>query len=471
MPREATGSVTYQPGNSTTPGHYKVRLTLADGQRHWYHFPPSEQSANAEAEFRKRAAELSEKVRDAGLTKADLKRKVDVRKVPTTAETVAEYFERWAADRKAKGIASPHNDQSRFRTHVEPVLGHRPMTKVRAEHLQDFVEGIDHKIRAGTYSWQTGRQAWALVSKMFRDAKHSKVRALRVLANNPAQDVAPPDRGAMKVKQWLFPTELAKLLACEAVPLCWRELYACAAYLYLRPGELAALEWRHVDLAHGFVSVAQAVDLKTGEVRHPKTKGGRKVPIPLALRPLLQVMGERHGWEGRVIREIEIIGRKEGSRRPRKSEHKRVAADAAHGLPEQLAHPVRLHLTDAKVTRAELHEDTPTSKRITFYDLRATGITWLALDGVAPMTMMQRAGHSNIDTTMGYVRAAEVVGADVGEPFAALPKALAPAESSDDTKGAGTNHRIISSKSAESGHARRDSNSRHSDPKSDALSS
>lgn len=55
----------------------------------------------------------------------------------------------------------------------------------------------------------------------------------------------------------------------------------------------------------------------------------------------------------------------------------------------------------SSLTSPALHDDTPTSKRIAFYDLRATGITWLALDGVQPMAIMHRAGHSSVDTTVG----------------------------------------------------------------------
>jgi hypothetical protein len=99
---------------------------------------------------------------------------------------------------------------------------------------------------------------------------------------------------------------------------------------------------------------------------------------------------------------------------------------AEHGFPplEDLANTLREHLKRAGVDRADLHDDTPTTKRITFHDLRATGITWEALAGTEPLRIMQRAGHTNFSTTQGYIREAEAVGNAIGMPFPELPASL-----------------------------------------------
>jgi integrase len=74
-----------------------------------------------------------------------------------------------------------------------------------------------------------------------------------------------------------------------------------------------------------------------------------------------------------------------------------------------------------------------TRKQLTFHDLRATGITWMALRSDEPIKIMRRAGHEDIATTMGYVREAENLMHSVGEPFPPLPAALlvSSAESSE----------------------------------------
>jgi hypothetical protein len=54
---------------------------------------------------------------------------------------------------------------------------------------------------------------------------------------------------------------------------------------------------------------------------------------------------------------------------------------------------LRDHFRRAGVRRADLHEERPTTKLVTFYDLRSTGITWEVLAGTEPLRVQQRAGH------------------------------------------------------------------------------
>jgi hypothetical protein len=92
---------------------------------------------------------------------------------------------------------------------------------------------------------------------------------------------------------------------------------------------------------------------------------------------------------------------------------------------------LRAHLEAAGVKRTDLFTDRPTSKRVTFYDLRASGITWEVLDGTERARMMQRAGHRNFSTTQGYIREAEALGENVGQPFNELPASLLSTETLD----------------------------------------
>jgi len=92
-------------------------------------------------------------------------------------------------------------------------------------------------------------------------------------------------------------------------------------------------------------------------------------------------------------------------------------------LPSErdMARGLRRWLRHAGVTREELYEATLTSKAVTFHDLRATGITWAAIDGLDLLKIMQRAGHTETETTMVYVREAENLRDGFGAPFSELP--------------------------------------------------
>ena len=84
-----------------------------------------------------------------------------------------------------------------------------------------------------------------------------------------------------KSKTFVYPSEFLKLVRCAAVPREWRELYAVACYLYLRPGELRALLWTDVDFQAGVVHVTKAYDEDSKSVKTPKTRNGvRDVPSP-----------------------------------------------------------------------------------------------------------------------------------------------------------------------------------------------
>ena len=268
-------------------------------------------------------------------------------KAGAPGETVATYADRWFDDRERRGLSSVEHDRGRLTLHVMHILGALPIVAVSRDNLRTLVEDLDGKVLRSDLHWNTAKKVWGLVTKPFSDACKSKATSLRVRSDNPATDVRVPDQGEAKAKQWLYPNEAEALLACEKVPLRWRRLYALAIYLYLRPGELAALEWCDVDLTHN------------------KDAGGK----------------------GRVVQ----------------NDHDNKKFE--HGMPplEDLAPTLREHLERADVTRADPSAERATTKRITFYALRATRITWEVLAKFwrrrRSLTIMQRAGHKNLSTT------------------------------------------------------------------------
>jgi hypothetical protein len=104
---------------------------------------------------------------------------------------------------------------------------------------------------------------------------------------------------------------------------------------------------------------------------------------------------------------------------------------------EQYAIKVRQHLALAKVDRARLTENTPTTMHVGFRSWRDTGITWLALSGVDVVKMQRRAGHDNVSTTMGYVKSAEDIAGTIGTPFPELPESLVKPSKESGGRGGG----------------------------------
>jgi len=370
MPTKAKGYV------KKVNGEYRTYIRYADGTRKWI----TMHGVKTEAQARKRSAEIAEGAKlEAAPSRA------------ARGDSVADYAEAWLVHRKTAGLLSVADDRMRVYKHIVPAIGHLSIKTVGKGDLESLRDTLDTKILSGELAWKTAANIWTLVTAMFRDASAAKRAALRVRDDNPVLGVLPPDKGENKGKQYLYPQEFLRLVSCPEVPLHWRRIYALTTYLCLRSGEIEALQWGDVRPGHVLVGRARQTN---GTLGTPKSGRARAVPIEPTLAPLLARPGRadtlvihvRHRW----------------------------------GRADQF----RKHLLRAGVTRAALHTASPTHVRITFHDLRATGITWLAVRGDDPLKIKSRAGHSDFKTTELYIREAEVLRDGFGEVFPALPLEL-----------------------------------------------
>jgi integrase len=381
MGRKRTGTKEFRNGRWVI----KLTVDLKDGgtERRRVELPEGTTEVQAEAKRLSFAAKVAGKRFD--------------RREPLEASTpdlsYDDYVERWLRARLARGLRSVRKDRQRLRDFVSPLLTGKRMQAITPDHLRLVVSSIDQRIHNPEikFGWKTGSKVWGAVTKLFRDATSSKDPTLRAIKSNPCDNLEGPDRGHDKAKQWLYPSEFAALISCEAVPLRWRRIYAVTVYLYLRLGEARALNLDDLDLVHGVAHVHSSTDERGQEVReYTKTGSVRLFRAERALLPLLNAMAVERAGQGRLFDSID---------------------DAAGEL--------RDHLLRAGVSRPALHRSTETSLAIRFHDLRATGITWAALRGDAPIEIRDRAGHAELEQTNAYMRRAAAVGA-VGEPFPPL---------------------------------------------------
>jgi integrase len=387
VPRKPTGTA-YEKD-----GHLYAQVTLPGGKRRPFPCPAHVKTL---ARAKLYAAFLSERLRAGTWVPVG-----DLPDMPAMSEhTFRAWCERWLEARKRRGLVGGKDDESRLRVHVWPHLGDRDIVRITTTDLERLVAHLDQQVQSGRMSWKLARNVWGLVSKAFSDAVKSKDPDLRVLTANPAASVAPPDKGAVKSKVYLWPSEFLALVRCTRVPLRYRRLVALSVYLYCRAGELEALRWDALDLDHGVVHIHQATDRyrDIGTVRHTKGKEARRYSIEPALLPLLRQLREEAGGA--------------------------AASGLVVKMPpaEDLADRLRQYLQWAGVTREELFvpPDDPTRKRITWHDLRATGITWRAVRGDEPLRIQSAAGHKDFGTTAVYVREAEALARGFGQVFPPL---------------------------------------------------
>lgn len=416
MARRATGTIEWVPATSKTPGHWKARIRFADGSRPWIHFPPE----YSESEARLRAESLAGTARDEQwVSKPNASTLIAGRGPDGKRETLDEWMQRWFTWREARQLRTVRDDRSRYKHHIAPFIGPIFVDALTRDDLENVRDDLDRKILEGyvdprgkrkRMKWRMASNVWTVVTSFCRDMKGAKERALRCREDDLAAGIQGPERGDDTSKTYLYPNELRALLSDVRIPLHLRRAYALGTYLYLRLEELAALEWRDVDLEHGYVHVRRA-EKSDGTMGPPKNGKARKVPIEASLRPLLVAMwreavGDDDDAEIATVRVARVTQKN----------------DAAAVLRRYLDRALR----SAKLTQRldELITASDTTKPLGFHDLRATGITWRAVRGDAMQLIRQHAGHQHISTTDRYVREADGIREGFGTVFPPLPASL-----------------------------------------------
>lgn len=349
--------------------------------------------------------------------------------------TVEDFVQKVWFPSRAKN-KSLRTDMSRWKNHLSHRIGHLKMEEVKQSHLRKLVEELDEcadqdeGVDGRSFGEKTAVNCWALVKALFRDATTSKQSRIRVLKVNPCTDVRPPDPPENDAqKQWLFPEELKQLLECKDVPLERRRIYAACVYLFCRPGEVLALLWdKSINLKHGMARINRAYDSdKRRFNEYTKTVDDRHFAIEPILLPMFQAMRQEAPEGTQLV--FETMG--------------------------NLARALREDLLKAGVTRSALHEKKKGARMMRFHDLRATGITYLALRGTTDNDVRDRAGHTDFKTTLEYIRRGQLAaGATLGDPFAPLPDELtgrnqSSQESSNDGGGQSENDPDLSSKTGD----------------------
>ena len=399
MPRTATGTVQYRPGQNSQPGKWFGRITCVDSSRPWVELGAWANSPQGRARAKESAASVTERLRSKGIggmpqrgTKARAHRLMQ-------ESAAAKWWSDYSKHRAAQGLQSVDGS---YRTHIASVVD-KPWSEVTTADCERLRDALDTKAQAGELVAKTAFNVWSVWTTAAKAAcgqwKKDKSRRSKVRDDNPCVGVAAPDRDDDKELQWLYPVEFLVLIACVLVPIEARRMYALAVYLFVRGGELKALNWPDVDLERGILSVRRSFDRATGLVKQTKTgnKGIRRFAIEPELLPLLRTMHAEAGGQGPVVD---------------MRQQKWWAAD------------LRKHLELAGITREALFDTDDTRKRLRFHDLRGTGLTWMAIRGDDPLKIQQRAGHRTFEMTQKYIRTAEAVGEVIGATFPQLPDCL-----------------------------------------------
>jgi len=282
----------------------------------------------------------------------------------------------WIREVKAREIkASTASDyESRYRAHIRPVFGHRPLGSVTALDVTEWL--FDLKRLGLSDSTQNG--ALQLLKMIFKAAVLH-----RELVTNPAASIPrlknPRQRSVQR--PWNRDEALAAIAASKSTELELPILFGI--HLGLRIGEILGLKWTDLDFEDGRVTVQRSIR----EVRQfdtdgsstfslvestPKTAAGvRKIALTYDLQSALLSHRDRLQHRGTFDPDGWVM-----------------AVRSTYPMrPNRLANLYRKFLTEKGL------------RRIRFHDLRHTSAVLGLEAGIRIEAVSQTLGHSKIDTT------------------------------------------------------------------------
>jgi integrase len=172
--------------------------------------------------------------------------------------------------------------QQAFRDWINPELGHIPVSGLRRDQVQRWVDWL-YSQRAGG----TTRNTWSALAAMYAwllPRYHE--------LNDPTIGVRLPRPGKPR-ERYADVDEMRDLLA--PLPLERAVPFALAFYAGLRRAEIQALPIDMIDLEDGWLRVQYALDPQQGWKGPKSGAGERDVPIFANLRPYLEAQLERTG--------------------------------------------------------------------------------------------------------------------------------------------------------------------------------
>jgi integrase len=302
--------------------------------------------------------------------------------------TVRRYVAQWLKEREALGHDWKH-DRGRLEAHVLPVIGDMPLADVHTQHLVDLVRRIRTTPSAQTgepVAQRTVYNIYAVVSALFRDARLAGLIGQSPCILTERQLGPKRDKDPEWRKDAVFTRdEATAIISSPQIPADRRVVYALELLAGVRPGEAAALRWRHYEAAKqplGELFVALAFSTRQFRTKSTKTDSVKYIPVHPTLAAILAEW-KLAGW-------AEMMGRPPGS------EDLIVPlppADAAARVTRREAEPFRPTYYSARRWR---DEDLPALgfRPRRHYDMRATFITLALEDGADEHILETRVTHT-----------------------------------------------------------------------------
>lgn len=226
------------------------------------------------------------------------------------ANTLGAFVEQWWGREQPWSASTARADMSRYRRHIEPVLGHMPLSEITPRVVEQWLRGLTTTPKAkGAKPTPalppTRKKCLALLTRILNEAVDRDQLAANPLAGRkflhrlagqqPGEDSGQQERGL-----WPVPTIQALL---DEVPSHVRALWVLIAVCGLRSSEARPLRREDIDLKGGWLHVTHTV---TGAGKHEvyrettKSRAGRRsIPLAPEVVAILKEHCQAQGVKGR----------------------------------------------------------------------------------------------------------------------------------------------------------------------------
>ena len=255
--------------------------------------------------------------------------------------------------------------------HFYPFFGSRQMNRISPSLVQDWAT----KAHQDGLSPRSVRKYHVLLSSIF-------VRAVkdRVLVYNPCDHTELPKVITRKART-LTPDEYSRLLA--AMPVQYRLMIETLIETGLRWGELIALKPRHIDFLRRSITIEETI-VEVSKAHSPTGERYVAKPYPKDNEP--RTFGVRQAWLDAVAEHIHVNG----------VGHDNLLFATKVGTPiSRNTFRTRIWLPAVKASGIDFG--------VRVHDLRHAHASWLLAGGADLKSVMDRMGHSQIQTTQKYL--------------------------------------------------------------------
>lgn len=252
---------------------------------------------------------------------------------------------------------------------IVPEIGNMRLAQVKQIHIQKLLNVYS------SYSSSYITKIYNILHEMFETAKMNNLIPL-----NPVSGIKKP-KGAREESRRSITAQERKYILSLAKKHRGGIFYEFMLYCGLRPGEVAALQWRHINLKKKFIRIENATKA-SGQVGAPKSKAGvRIVFIPdIFLSDLIAIQGEP----------FEYVCTQACGKRHTRSSMKQLWESFKYQLNIEMG---------CKTFKGGLIPPYPVAEDLVPYCLRHTYCTDLQAAGVPINVARELMGHEDISTT------------------------------------------------------------------------